>query len=192
MRREPFHTLRRAPAALAIAASLLAVGGCAPRAAPCGADAELAELRRHERALHAEIAALRKQIERLERLPPANAAPVPPPGGPAAIAALIEAYRAALEAEDWTRLRREIYGGRVPARDRRYLELLFQRTQALRIELEPQALDTEGERARAIVRQKMSYTLARTGERRAAVIDVEMAFRRGEGGWRLAGVTVWR
>jgi hypothetical protein len=197
LQQRPFNALGRITAALAIATLGVGLGGCAPRAAPCDVDHELAELRRHDRALRDEIAALRQELDRLtDALAPEtdrNAGPAGPerpaplrkPGEEPALAALLETYRTAVEAEDWTRLRYDVYGGRLPAEDRRYLELWFERTDDLQVELEPRAIETEDGRARAIVRQTMIYRLSRTGERRWVVIDLRMVFQRRDGRWKL-------
>jgi hypothetical protein len=194
--------------ALVIAALSAGLGGCASRAAPRDLQEELADLRREERALREEIAALRTDISRLtEQLaakrtaetaprrsrpnaPPAPAAASPGP----AIVTVLEAYRQALEDEDLQRLRQEIYRGALPADDLRYLELWFDRTDELQVELEPRVIDVEDGRARAIVRQTVTYRLSRTRELRRTRLDMRMLFERegGGGGWRLVRVDALR
>lgn len=185
-----------AAAALAIATLGGGLSGCATRAAPNEFPAKIAELRE-------EIAALRSELGRLtaalEAAVAADAIPMPhavaeaPADLPsavtassaaAAIAALLDEYRQALQTED-LQLVRAVYGGDPPAEDLRYLKIWFSRTDELQVDIDPRAIDVLDGNARAVVRQTMTYTLSRTQERRTAELTVRMQFERRGDEWLL-------
>ncbi len=192
-----------AAAALATAALGGGLSGCATRAAPNELPAEIPELREEERALREEIAALRSELGRLtaaleaavaaDAIPMPHAVPEAPadlpsaataPSPAAAIAALLDEYRQALQTED-LQLVRAVYGGNPPAEDLRYLEIWFSRTDELQVDIDPRAIDVLDGNARAVVRQTMTYTLSRTQERRTAELTVRMQFERRGDEWLL-------
>jgi hypothetical protein len=181
-------------------------GGCAPRASSDTLDAELARLREEERALRAEMAALRDEISRLSEAleaesppldgertpnlpvrPRAEEIPSSPQTTAKSIAALLNAYRMALEAEDFHRLR-ELYGGELPAEDRRYMEVWFSRADDLQVDMAPQAIEIADGTARAVVNQMITFRQARTRELRKARLRVRMQFEQRGQTWRLVRV----
>jgi hypothetical protein len=206
----PVH-FSRCGAALLAAALVGGLGACSAKTAPTGTSEELAELRQEQQALRDEIAALRWEIVRLTEVlaagQPADAAAVaPPPAEHAAyppympasttpvtvITAVIDDYRAALEAEDLGRMQTQVYQGTIPTSDVEYLQLWFDRTEGLRVEMDPLTIDFENGTATAVIRQTMNYTLIRTAERRRVHLDLRMEFERRGDGWRLASARLRR
>lgn len=192
--------------ALVMAAVGGGFGGCAPRATSDTLDTELARLREEERALRAEMAALRDEISRLSEaleatspplggerpadlpvIPRAEEKPLSPQATAESIAALLNAYRMALEAEDFQRLR-ELYGGELPAEDRRYVEVWFSRADDLQVDMAPQAIEVTDGTARAVVSQVITFRQARTRELRKARLEVRMQFEQRGHAWRLVRV----
>jgi len=106
----------------------------------------------------------------------------------AAIAALLEAYREALEAEDLGRLGADVYRGSIPAPDTNLLSYWFDRGAGFRIETEIESLIVEGDTAAARVRQKMAFRLESTGDRREITESFMLHFRLDTAGWRLTSL----
>lgn len=196
------RTLRSArTAVLGLVVALL--GACAPRAPESDVQAELAKLRREHRALMAEIRALKSEMRRLagdEVGPPAETPGAIPPApvlrqpervASAAIAAVLDAYRQALEAED-LQLVEEVYGGAMPAEDIRYLEIWFDRTDELQVSMDPRSIEVHNGLADARISQTMDYRLSRTSERRTVSLDVRMTFERLGDEWQLIRVEARR
>jgi hypothetical protein len=171
---------------------------------PNDIKAEIAELREVERDLREEIAALRSDLARLTAAFEAAAAadalpqPQPPTESPtqlpvavpapsAAIAAVLDDYRLALEQEDLKSLRK-IYGGEVPTDDLEYLTLWFDRTDELDVSIADPDIDFQNGNALAVVRQTMTYVLAPTQQRRTMSVTVRMEFVRRNGEWRLTSM----
>ncbi|MGD2217848.1 MAG: hypothetical protein PVJ64_13915 [Gemmatimonadales bacterium] len=191
----------RGTAVLAVATAIL--GACSPKASESDIQAELAQLRREHRALMAEIAALRGEMRQLtgaEVGPPAEAPGVIPPApalrqparvASAAITAVLDAYRQALEAEDLERVQ-QVYGGVIPAEDIRYLEIWFERTDGLQVSMEPQSIEVHNGLADAHISQTMDYRLSRTAQRRRLRLDVRMTFERRGDEWQLIRVEARR
>jgi len=190
--------------ALALAALSCGLGGCAARAMPNDIKAEIAELREVERDLREEIAALRSDLARLTAAfeaaaaadalpkpqPPTEAPtrlPVAVPAPSAAIAAVLDDYRLALEREDLQSLR-QIYGGELPSDDLDYLKLWFDRTDGLDVSIETPDIDIQNGNALAVVQQTMTYTLAPTQQRRTVSVTVRMEFVRRNGEWQLTSL----
>ena len=198
---------------------VLALAGCGPKYTADGVDSELAALRQEQQAMREEIAALRTEIVRLtealaDRGPvdtdagvqpqEAAVAPVPveladfPPyvtlAAPAEtqIAALLDEYRRALEGEDLGQMRDLVYHGELPADDREFLELLFGRTEQLRVETEPLAIDVQNDHASAVVRQTMRFRLKPSYESKKLRLDMRMQLERQGGGWRVTRVELLR
>lgn len=166
--------------ALALAALSCGLGGCAARATP--------------NDIKAEIAALRSDLARLtaafEAAAAADALPrtqSPPEAPSAAIAAVLDDYRLALEREDLQSLRR-IYGGELPADDLHYLTLWFDRTDELDVSMATPAIDVTNGTALAVVQQTMTYTLSPTQQRRTVRLTVRMEFARRDGEWQLTNL----
>ncbi len=189
-------------AGLAISLSACATTGPADRI-----EAELARLREEHAALEQELAALRTEIQRLSGIETAAAPtqpapavverrmvepqPVERPEDPAAgmqIAAVLDTYRQALESEDMQRVREEVYGGQLPVEDFRYHRIWFDRTDHLKVELNPRSIDVRDGTADALVRQTMSFRLSRTNEQRRVRLDLRMAFERQGDRWRVSHV----
>lgn len=190
--------------ALALAALSCGLGGCAVRATPNDIKAEIAELREVERDLRDEIAALRSDLARLtaafeaaaaaDALPRTQSQPEAPtklpvavPAPSAAIAAVLDDYRLALEREDLQSLRR-IYGGDLPADDLHYLTLWFDRTDELDVSMATPDIDVTNGTALAVVQQTMTYTLSPTQQRRTVRLTVRMEFARRDGEWQLTNL----
>lgn len=177
---------------LAVASGVMIAWGCAPRAAD-DVSCELAELRAEHRELRAELARLRTLLlradpqhgtpeERANLVPGSH--PVHPSSG-STIAGLLSAYESALERQDLTRLEREVYRGRIPATDRRLIDLWLGTIEGLSVDLEPRQVQREVDGIRAVVRQDMRYRLKRTGAERAVSLTVTMFFEPDADGWRL-------
>ncbi|UCC74863.1 MAG: hypothetical protein JSV86_10040 [Gemmatimonadota bacterium] len=184
------------------------LGACAPMTPEENVREELANLREEHRALMAEIQALRGEMRRLaagEAGPPATLTPDEAPGAippapalespvrvaGAAIATVLDAYRQALEAEDLRRVE-EVYGGAMPAEDLRYLEIWFDRTDQLRVTMDPRAIDVHDGTADALISQTMDYRLRRTSEQRSVRLNVRMTFERRGDEWQLISVQARR
>jgi len=191
----------RAAGLLGLAVALL--GGCATRAPGPDVQAELAKLREEQQALIAEVRALRSEVRQLageQQVTPSEAPGVIPPApvlrqparvAGAAIAALLDTYRQALEAEDLA-LVEDVYGGTMPAEDIRYLEIWFDRTDELRVSMDPRSIEVHDGLADARVSQTMDYRLSRTAERRSVRLDVRMAFEKRGDRWQLIRVQARR
>jgi hypothetical protein len=151
----------------------------------------------------AEIVALRGEMRRLagdEAAPPSEAPGAIPPApvlrqparvAGAAIAAVLDAYRQAFEAEDLERVE-QVYGGVIPAEDLRYLEIWFDRTDGLQVSMEPRSIEVHNGSADAQIRQTMEYRLSRTAQRRTLRLDVRMTFERRGDEWQLIRVQARR
>ncbi len=115
---------------------------------------------------------------------PGDEAPVVMPPREA-IAALLEVYRESVEAEDLNRLAQEVYRGPIPRQDEELLDLLFRRGEKYQVTIELENLEIADDAARAKIKQKMRYELARTREDRRYELSLQMFFERKEQGWRL-------
>ena len=115
---------------------------------------------------------------------PGDEAPVVMPPREA-IAALLEVYRESVEAEDLNRLAQEVYRGPIPRQDEELLDLLFRRGEKYQVTIELENLEIADDAARAKIKQKMRYELARTREDRRYELSLKMFFERKEQGWRL-------
>jgi hypothetical protein len=165
--------------------------------------AELAELREEQRVLLAEVRALRREVRLLAgdqpvtpseapgAIPPAPTLRQPARVAGAAIAALLDAYRQALEAEDLA-LVEDVYGGAMPAEDLKFLEIWFDRTDELRVSIDPRSIEVHDGLADARVSQTMDYRLSRTAERRSVRLDVRMTFEKRGDEWQLIRVQARR
>ncbi len=102
-----------------------------------------------------------------------------------AIAALIEGYRLAIEAEDLSRLSESVYRGAIPTDNREFLELVFQEADGLTVTLETGRLEMAGDSARVRIKQVMRFVLTKTRQRREFDLDVDLLFERAADGWRL-------
>ncbi len=197
--RSPLHfRLIGASSTVLLAVLALWTSGCATRAAPEPIDgdlqAELARLHEEHRALQAEIAALRGELGLSEATvqvaPPTEAlAPTPStataPLSVAEIDAVLDLYRQAFEAEDLGRIRSEVYGSDLPADDLRYLEVWFERTDGLQIEMDPRNILVHNGTADAVIEQTMTYRLTRTSEQRTIRLTIRMVFERRGSEWRV-------
>lgn len=191
----------RKAAGLGLAVALL--GACAPRAPESNIEEELAKLRREHQVLMAEIVSLRGEMRRLagdEAAPPSEAPGAIPPAptlrepariASAAIAAVLDAYRQAFEAEDLAGVQ-QVYGGMIPAEDLRYLEIWFDRTDGLRVSMEPRSIEVHNGSADAQISQTLEYRLSRTAQRRRLRLDVRMTFERRGEEWQLIRVQARR
>ncbi|UCF19362.1 MAG: hypothetical protein JSU87_15765 [Gemmatimonadota bacterium] len=178
----------------------LALSGCAGTRTAADIQAELAQLRAEQLRLIGEVAALRAAVGQLTGAPvvpdqapavgeqPAEALPAVGSGADAEIAAVLDAYRQALEAEDIQRVRDEVYGGILPADDLEYLKIWFDRVDQLQVSMAPRALNVHDGSADAVVRQTMNYRLSRTSERRRVELDLRMAFQRRGTSWHVTDV----
>ncbi|NIN73408.1 MAG: hypothetical protein GTO46_16085 [Gemmatimonadetes bacterium] len=197
------RTSRRARATAVLAFATAVLGACTPKAPEADIQAELARLRQEHQALMAEIVALRGEMRQLatgEAAPPSEMPAVIPPAptlrqparvASAAIAAVLDAYRQALEAEDLERVQ-QVYGGVIPAEDIRYLEIWFDRTDGLQVSMEPQSIEVHNGQADAHISQTMEYRLSRTAQRRRLRLDVRMTFERRGDEWQLIRVQARR
>lgn len=186
--------------------SLFALGAvaCAPKVDD-DLRSELARLRQEHQELLQELARLRAQLADSGTIPaaveprdrriaidqPAAPAPAPatttlPPGS--AITQVLNDYSRALEAEDYDYLRDEIYGGDLPEKDSEFLKVLLDRTEELEVEIEPQTIQVDDGKARAEVKQTMTFRLSRTYERRRLRLAALMHFEHGPGGWLLRSI----
>ena len=104
-----------------------------------------------------------------------------------AINALLEVYRQALEAEDLEALRRDVYRTEIPDDDAEIYNEVFKAAQDLKVDLEIESLTVSGERARALVAQRMEFRL-RNREARGTTFNLEMNFARTDTEWRLEGL----
>ncbi len=191
----------RATAVLALATAVL--GACTPKAPDSDIQAELTKLRQEHRALMAEIVALRGEMRQLaagEAAPPSETPSFIPPTptlrqpervAGAAIAAILDAYRQAFEAEDLEGVE-QVYGGVIPAEDLRYLEIWFDRTDGLQVSMEPQSIEVHNGSADAQISQTVEYRLSRTAQRRTLRLDVRMTFERRGDDWQLIRVQARR
>ncbi len=109
-------------------------------------------------------------------------APQPPE---AAIAALLEHYRQAVEAEDLRRLSATVYRGAIPTDNREFLEEVFRRADGLAVTLIMEGLELAGDSARVRAKQAMRFRLATTRQRRDFDLDIDLYFERAADGWRL-------
>ncbi len=199
--------LRRPRGLIAIAAAALALNtvACGPRVTDDNLRSELAQLRKEHEAIQEQLALLRSELS--ARVDPSGAAvveeaearePEPVVEHPftplvrrrsgSAIPEVLDAYARALEAEDIDILRDEIYGGDVPADDMEFLNLWFDRTEELQVDLVAQSIDISDERAKATVLQTSTFRLSRTYERRTVHMQLRMVFERRDGDWRLRQV----
>ncbi len=188
------------PASALLGLLALALSGCAGTRTAADIEAELAQLRAEQRLLIEEVAALRAAIRELsgeaavpDQAPAAGersaeAVPAVASGDDAEIAAVLDAYRQALEAEDIERVRDEVYGGILPADDLKYLRIWFDRTDQLQVSMNPRALNVHDGTADAVVRQTMNYRLSRTAERRRVQLDLQMDFQRRGTNWHVTNV----
>jgi hypothetical protein len=197
------RTSRRARATAVLAFATAVLGACTPKAPESDIQAELAKLRQEHRALMAEIVALRGEMRQLaagEAAPPGETPAVIPPApvirpparvAGAAIAAVLDAYRQAFEAEDLEGVE-QVYGGVIPAEDLRYLEIWFDRTDGLQVSMEPRSIEVHNGSADAQISQTVEYRLSRTAQRRTLRLDVRMTFERHGDEWRLIRVQARR
>jgi len=102
-----------------------------------------------------------------------------------AILELLEAYRAALEAEDMERLVRDVYAGPIPEADREFLDQLFENAEGITLSLDVGELEVSGGQAHADVDQRMRYYLSRTREGRTLDLSLRMFFELSGQSWRL-------
>lgn len=198
MERRSLHRPRtHTPTVLAVAVTAILAVGCSARADPDQLNAELARLRREHQAIKKELLLLRAETRRRPAArateTPAAQPPTPADAHPGlAIAALLDAYREALESEDLQYMRDEIYGGDLPVEDSRYLEVWFDRTEELEVQLEPVTVNFEDGRAQAVILKTMTYRLTRTHEKRTLRLELQMLFEREAGTWRLSRALVHR
>jgi hypothetical protein len=101
------------------------------------------------------------------------------------LATLLETYRLAVEREDDTALRHELYRGEIPRDNEALLRKLFQYADELSVALVTRELEIAGDRARAIVEQSISFRHSVTGERRQTKFTLRMEFERTGDGWQL-------
>jgi hypothetical protein len=197
--RSPLH-FRRIGASATVLLAVLALGtsGCATKTVPEPIDgdlqAELARLHAEHQALQAEIAALRGELglsETTVQVAPPTEAPAPAPTAAEAplpvaeIDAVLDLYRQAFEAEDMGRIRSEVYGSDLPADDLRYLEIWFERTDGLQIEMDPRNILVHNGTADAVIEQTMTYRLTRTSEQKTVRLTIRMVFERRGSEWRV-------
>lgn len=106
-----------------------------------------------------------------------------------AIAALLETYRRALEAEDRQLLGQEVYAGSVPDVDEKdFYGVWFDNAEDLSVDLDLEELRVEDQNAVAVVRQAMRFRLAGTGQRRSVNLGLRLHFHDDSAGWRLVRV----
>ncbi len=199
--------LRRILTAAALVTAGVTLNACGAKAPADDVRAELAKLREEHRALLAEIVALKGEVRRLASgapeapqlteetpgaIPPAPPRPKPARVASAAIAAMLDAYRQAMEAEDLQRMEHEIYGGALPAEDLRYLEIWFDRTDDMQVSMDPRSIDVHDGRADAFIHQTLTYRLRPTAEQRTIGLDVRMTFERRGDVWHLIRVQARR
>ncbi len=193
------NALRRSGAAILLCATVAAASACGARARGNDIEAELAALRAEQRALAAEVAALRDEMQSLaqadvetpETPRPTSSAPAAEQATQdlgAAIAAVLDAYRQALEAED-LQLMARVYGGTLPAEDLRYVEIWFERTDGMRVQLDPRSIEVRNGTADAILEQTVIYRLNRTREQRTVRLEVRISMQRRGDDWHVSRVT---
>ncbi len=86
------------------------------------------------------------------------------------------------------RVREEVYGGQLPVEDLRYHRIWFDRTDQLKVEMNPRSIDVRDGTADALIRQTMSFRLSRTNEKRRVRLDLRMALERHGDSWRVSHV----
>lgn len=196
MKRQPRRWRRRTHnlvAVLALGSLACGVTSCAATAPSDEVRTELARLRQEHRALREEISRLREALvagedaaEDGKPIAQPHATPATPTAMPrAAIVAVLDSYRRAVEAEDLERLRDDLYGGELPEQDSRYLTIWFDNADMLEVQLEPLAIDVNDGRASALVRQTMRFRLSRTAERRTVRLQLRIRLEQSGRGWQV-------
>ncbi len=114
-----------------------------------------------------------------------EAQPVAPLSPAAAIGALLETYRQAIEAEDLQRLAEDVYRGPIPGENEEFLRMLFSRADGITATVALEGLEVAGDSAHARIDQEMSFRLSTTRQRRSLDLSLEVYFERSGADWRL-------